>query len=540
MNFPFANPDANTHPSAAGIDDGARFEREGWNAETLQSLLQASFHGAEVMVVSNREPYMHSATPLGIKAQRPVSGLVTALEAVVSTCSGTWIAHGSGSADEQCCDANGRLGVPADNPRYTLRRIWLSKQEEKGYYQGFSNEGLWPLCHMAHVRPRFGDEDWKAYRLVNSRFADAVIEEAASRNPIVLVQDYHLALVPAMIRKRLPDAIILTFWHIPWPAPDVFAICPWRTKIIDGLLGSTTIGFQTEAYRDNFLGTVKKLARHEVNLVEAAVETGERTCHVKHYPISVSWPKKRDTSENFSQECRKRVRDECGLAQNHVLLLGVDRMDYTKGIEEKFLALELLLERYPEYLGRLSLLQVAAPTRCDLEAYQVFGARVRALALRINARFSRPRYKPILLELESCDAETVDRYYRACDICVVTSLHDGMNLVAKEFVAARSDEQGVLVLSEFAGAADELADALIINPYHLEQVADAMALALAMSPIKQSLHMRRMRLLVKEANVYRWAGRMLNDGLRHQCDSKNQDGGLAGPLEHTHSIPRHT
>ncbi|HVL75036.1 MAG TPA: trehalose-6-phosphate synthase [Noviherbaspirillum sp.] len=484
-----------------------------WTPEKLRTLLHEELAGDEILVVSNREPYMHARTRHGIEVQRPASGLVTAVEPVMRACSGTWIAHGSGSADQETVDRNDRVRVPPANPSYTLRRVWLSKEEEQGYYYGFANEGMWPLCHIAHVRPVFRSSDWEQYEKVNRRFADAVVQEARTDDPVVLVQDYHFALLPRMVRNALPKATIITFWHIPWPNPESFGICPWREEILEGLLGSTILGFHTPFHCKNFIETVDRYLETRIEHEASTISFGGELTQVQHYPISIAWPEP-DPNAPTVAECRSAIRSELGLSGDHLLALGVDRLDYTKGIIERIQAVERMLELYPGLVGRFSLVQIAAPTRSSLDEYQNFEARVRALVQRVNSRFGGGAYQPVILKAEHHGPELVNRYYRACDVCMVTSLHDGMNLVAKEFIAARDDERGVLLLSQFTGAARELHEALIVNPYHIEQSAEALYRGLTMPEIEQCERMRSMRSLVKDFNIYRWAGRMLLDAAR--------------------------
>jgi len=484
-----------------------------WSPETLKTLLNQDLAGDEILVVSNREPYIHVTTPDGVKVQRPASGLVTAVEAVMRACSGTWIAHGAGSADRATVDANDHVRVPPDNPSYTLRRVWLSKEEEQGYYYGFANEGLWPLCHIAHVRPVFRSTDWAEYVRVNQRFADAVIAEARSDNPVVLVQDYHFALLPRMVRAVLPKATIITFWHIPWPNPESFGICPWREEILDGMLGSTILGFHTPFHRKNFLDTVDRYLETRIENEASTVSYGNELTQVKPYPISIAWPEP-VPGECDVAACRAQIRQSLALPADLLLGIGVDRLDYTKGIVERFQAVERMLELHPEMIGKFSFIQIAAPTRSSLDEYQNFEARVRALAQRVNDRFGNGSYLPIILKTEHHEQAQLRTYFRASEVCSVTSLHDGMNLVAKEFIAARDDEQGVLILSQFTGAARELHEALIVNPYHIEEGAEALFRALRMPADEQRERMRSMRRRVRDFNVYRWAGRMLQDAAR--------------------------
>ena len=486
-------------------------EQTTWTPETLRELLHGELRGQEVIVVSNREPYIHVHEGDGIAVQRPASGLVTAIEPIMRACSGTWIAHGSGSADREVVDAHDRVGIPPEAPAYQIRRVWLTAEEEAGYYYGFANEGLWPLCHIAHVRPTFRSADWEQYRKVNQHFARAVVEEATSADPIVLVQDYHFALLPRMIREALPGATIVTFWHIPWPNPEAFAICPWREELLDGLLGSSILGFHTQFHCNNFVDTVDRTLEARVDRETFAVSYRGAQTAVKRYPISIEWPLSPALVAKPVDACRREVRARHGLPEGHAIGAGIDRLDYTKGIEERLRAVERLLDLHPEWVGRFTFIQIAAPTRARIEEYRHYEQRVRELVDRINARFAGAPFPPIIFRAEHHGPDQVYEYYRASDLCFVSSLHDGMNLVAKEFVAARDDERGVLILSRFTGAARELPEALIVNPYDTDQCAAALHLALSMPLGEQRARMRLMRGLVQAYNVYRWTGRMLID-----------------------------
>ncbi len=486
-------------------------EHVAWTPESLHEMLEGPLRGQQVIVVSNRQPYIHEREHGAVVVRRPASGLVTALEPIMRACSGVWIAHGNGSADRSVVDRRDRVSVPPESPSYQIRRIWMTPEEEAGYYYGFANEGLWPLCHIAHVRPTFRTTDWEAYVKINQRFADAVVEEATSSDPIVLVQDFHLALAPRMIRNALPAATIITFWHIPWPNPEAFAICPWRTELLDGLLGSTVMGFHTQFHCNNFFDTVDRLLEARVDREMFTVSFQSSLTTVKRYPISIEWPTPAALISAPIAACRATVRERHDLPAEHAIGVGVDRLDYTKGIEERFRAVERLLELRPEWIGRFSFIQLAAPTRTRIEQYQDYEARVRALARRINDRFAGATHPPIILAIAHHPPSAVYEYYRAAELCFVSSLHDGMNLVAKEFVAARDDERSVLVLSRFTGAARELPEALIVNPYDADQCALALHLALTMPDSEQRDRMQLMRALIREFSVYRWAGRMLVD-----------------------------
>lgn len=487
----------------------------GWNPQRLQSLLRTQLRGDQVIVVSNREPYIHEHADGGLVVRRPASGLVTAVEPVMRACSGTWIAHGGGSGDREAVDGNDRLALPPGQQEYLLRRIWLTPGQEQGYYYGFANEGLWPLCHVAHVRPVFRESDWQHYREVNQLFADAVVAEARSEDPVVLVQDYHFALLPAMVRRKLPRATILTFWHIPWPNPESFGICPWRAEILEGMLGSTILGFHTQYHCKNFIETVDRTLEARIEHEHSTVSyQGERTL-VEAYPISIEWPAPEEMRGwPTPGQCRAQVLERLGIPADHRVAVGVDRFDYTKGILERLNAVERMLEKRPEWRERFTFVQVAAPSRGVLEEYRAFQQRIQQVTDHINARFGRADAPVVRLLVQHHEHDEVNKLYRAADVCLVTSLHDGMNLVCKEFIASRDDEQGVLILSRFAGAARELPEALIVNPYHVEESADALHQALTMPPAEQRERMASLRSTVREFNVYRWAGRMLSDAAR--------------------------
>ena len=483
-----------------------------WDARALRDLLAARPASDQVIVVSNRQPFSHEVSMGKVMLTQPASGLVTALEPIVRACHGTWIAHGSGEADREVVDASDRWSVPPDNGWYQLRRIWLTAQEQLGYCNGFSNSGLWPLCHMVHVRPTFDEVDWQHYQAVNKRFANAVVREARRQDPIVLVQDYHLALVPALVRAQLPLATIVSFWHIPWSHPQQMGMCPWLDELMRGLLGSDIVGFQTSQDAGNFADLALRFGDARTRDGSAEIFHGIRSTQVRHYPISIAWPAPTASSALPSvKSCRRLAEKQWSLPPLGKLIIGVDRFDYTKGILERLLAFEELMTQYPQLRGMVRFVQIAAPTRQGLKEYTDFQIQVHQEVSRINAKFNAEGGAHILLLDAQHDRAALDRLYRAADVCVVTSLHDGMNLVCKEFVAARDDEQGVLVLSQFAGAAQELAAALIVNPYHIGQVADSMHQALTMPSNEQRRRMQALRCTVKTANVYRWAATMLTD-----------------------------
>jgi trehalose 6-phosphate synthase len=485
-----------------------------WTPDTLHELLADALPGAEVIIVSNREPYIHNRTDGRVVLQTPASGLVSALEPVMRACGGTWIAHGSGTADRDTVDENDALEVPPDEPTYRLRRVWITEEEQDGYYYGFANEGLWPLCHIAFVRPTFRESDWRYYQQINERFAEAVAREARTEDPIVLVQDYHFALAPKMIRERLPKATIITFWHIPWPNAETFGICPWKEEILAGLLGSSIVGFHTQFHCNNFFETVDRVIESRIDREHATVTLGGHETMVRPYPISIEWPPKAMRGQPPVEEARARVRAAHELDPEHKLAVGIERFDYTKGILDRMRSIDLLLELHPQWKGRFTFLQVAAPTRSKLPSYSQLQSEATALAEEINARHGDGLYRPIRLLIRHHEPTEVFELFRAADLCIVSSLHDGMNLVAKEFVASRDDDQGVLILSSFTGASREMSEALIVNPYDSREMADALDAALRMPEQEQRERMRVMRQQVREQNVYRWAGRMLIDAAR--------------------------
>ena len=491
-----------------------------WTAERLAVHVRERFGSSRIFVVSNREPYMHIRRGGETVCVVPPSGLVTAIEPVLRACDGVWVAHGSGSEDASVVDKSDHLRVPPDDPRYTLRRVWLSSEEEAGFYDGFANEGIWPLCHIAHTRPIFRATDWECYQRVNERFAAALVEEMEScDNPIVFVQDYHFALLPSLIKAARPDARVAIFWHIPWPNPEAFGICPWQAELLDGLLGADLIGFHIPLHCNNFMGTVDRVLEARTDREHMTARRNGHSTAVRPYPVSVVLDDvkravKPSNPNGLSLQPRTSTRQtllDPYDVKCETLALGVDRLDYTKGIVERFMAIEQLLQEHPWHRERLTMVQIAAPSRTRIPSYVDLRRQVEETAERINQRFQTAHWKPIVLIIKQCNHEEVDRWYRAADLCLVTSLHDGMNLVAKEYLAARDDEDGVLVLSKFTGAAVELRDALIVNPYDTAGVAEAIHQGLEMSRGERRMRMQRMRLYVMEHNIYRWAANILGD-----------------------------
>lgn len=468
-----------------------------------------------VIVLANRAPLRHEWVDGGIDVTRSASGLVTALEPLLERYSGTWVAHAAGSADNDVVGRRGGNAAPPANPQYQIRYVSLPEDQYRGYYFGFANEGLWPLCHAVKVAPVFRRRDYEMYRAANTRFASVVADEAGAGSPLVLVQDYHFALAPRMLRARLPHSTIVAFWHIPWPRARTFRDCPWAAELLEGLLGSDIVGLQTDDDCRNFLGCVEALLPAEVDASEGTVQYQGRVIAVRAYPVGVDCAHEAIQAVPHASACRERVCRDLGLPSPVRLGVGVDRMDYTKGIHEKFLAIERLLEIRPQLVGQFAFVQIAEPSRDSLSAYQAARRQAAETRDRINARFASAGCAPIRLLAQHHEPADVYRYYRAADFCYVNSLHDGMNLVAKEFVSARNDERGVLVLSDRAGAARQLRAALIVDPLRVEPSAAALTRALGMPPIEQAKRMRVMRDNVMSFDASWWATQMVDDATRH-------------------------
>jgi len=478
-----------------------------WTKERLKDYLKTRLRGKQLYVVSNREPYIHRKKGNEIECITPASGVVTALDPVLQATGGLWIAHGAGNADREVVDKENKVMVPPWKLSFTLKRVWLSEEEEKGYYYGFSNEGLWPLCHISHVRPIFRIEDWNHYKEVNQKFADSLLEELGDDPPMILIQDYHFALLPKMIKEQRPDAKIAIFWHIPWPNAEAFGICPWQEEILEGMLGSDIIGFHTQFHCNNFLDTVDHTLECKINWANFEVTRGGKSSSVRPFPISISGAPNTAIQETGKDPLEK-LKEVYSL-KGKKIGLGVDRIDYTKGLLERFRAIERVLEKYPHLQGELVFIELGAPSRTLIGSYQDHLKEVEKLVEKVNLRFQKGNYKPILFLEEHHDQKKIFDFYRLADFCFVSSLHDGMNLVAKEFVSAREDEDGVLILSRFTGASHEFTSSLLINPYDIEGTAEAIHQALTMLPEEKKERMRKMRQIVREYNIYRWAADMI-------------------------------
>jgi trehalose 6-phosphate synthase len=457
------------------------------------------------VVVSNREPYIHQHEGDTVICRRPASGMALALDPVVRASRGLWVAHGAGTADQEVSDDRGRVRVPPEKPVYTLKRVWLTKEQEENYYYGFANSALWPLCHLAYRRPVFNDAHWRAYQEVNTLFADALVEEIGNRKAFIFVQDYHLALLPRLLRERVPQAIVAQFWHIPWPNPEVFSICPWKHELLGGLLGNDILGFHIRHHCLNFLDTVDTEMEARLDRESTAVVHHGHTTRIRAFPISADFAAIEKQAAGKDTEARmSELRKKYRLPREN-LGLGVDRLDYTKGIPERLVAIGRFLERYPDYRGRFTFLQVAPPSRVHVEEYRRLSDEVDRLVEQVNWKHRDGSWVPIIYVKEHLEQPILYALYRMARFLLVTSLHDGMNLVAKEFVAANVEESGVLLLSNFTGAARELGDAVMLNPYAADEVAEQIHAALEMDAAEVRWRMRRLRESVRKNNIYHWA-----------------------------------
>lgn len=482
-----------------------------WTEAKLKDLVHAKLGENALFVVSNREPYMHIIDEVtgNSKCIRPASGVVTAIDPILRACGGTWIAHGSANADKSFVNSKNKLGVPAEDNRYILKRVWLTKEEEEGYYYGFANEGLWPLCHVTHTRPIFRETDWQMYKKVNQKFAENVLEELPAKDPFVFIQDYHFTLLPKMIKENRPDATVALFWHIPWPNPEVFAICPYHQEILDGMLGCDIIGFHVQNHCNNFLDTTNRLTECRVDTEKFSVVRKNKETFIRPFPISVDGYISGNSAQLDENEMKK-IKKEFNL-QDKIIGVGVERIDYTKGIIERILAIDRFLEKYPEYRNKFVFLQLAAPSRTHIKRYHELIGEIDELIEKKNWKHSDGDWKPIVYLKHHFSPEEIRPYYALADFCIVSSLHDGMNLVAKEYVASKTDSSGALILSKFTGAARELIDAVLINPYSIEEFADAIKFTIDMTDEEKRKRMENMRRIVSENNIYKWAGSIITE-----------------------------
>ncbi|MFA6078208.1 MAG: trehalose-6-phosphate synthase [Candidatus Omnitrophota bacterium] len=497
---------------AASEEATERIEKENvWTDAKLKDVVRSKLGENALFVVSNREPYMHVMNEITGRAEcvRPASGVVTALDPIMRACGGTWIAHGSANADRKFVNSKNKLGVPPGEDRYILKRVWLTKEEEDGYYYGFSNEGLWPLCHITYTRPIFRESDWQSYKKINQKFANSILEELPSKNPFIFIQDYHFTLLPQMIKAKRPDATIALFWHIPWPNPEVFSICPFQSEILSGMLGCDLIGFHVQYHCNNFIDTVNRLLECRVDTEKFSVVRSGKETLVRSFPISVDIDISSKVDQGEKAEIAK-IRKEFEL-DNKIVALGVDRIDYTKGLAERMMAVDRFLEKNPVYKEKFVFIQLGAPSRTHIKRYHDLMGELDELAEKINWKYMTDEWKPIIYLKRHFSPEEIKPYYRIADICIVSSLHDGMNLVAKEYVASKNDMNGSLILSRFTGAAREFTDAIQVNPYSTEDFADSIRSAVDMPLQEKKRRMANMRKIIDDNNIYKWAGNIITE-----------------------------
>jgi trehalose 6-phosphate synthase len=488
-----------------------------WTKKDLQGLVKDKLGDYLFIVVSNRQPYVHVFKKGKTECQRGSGGVVTALDPVLRACNGLWVAFGNGDADSKVTDKDGKIKVPPEDPSYTLKRVWLTKEEEEGYYYGYSNEALWPLCHMAFERPVFRQQDWEYYKKVNRKFAEAVIKEVGDKKAFVWIQDYHLCLLAKYLKEMAPSQLIVAhFWHIPWPSYEAFRICPQKKEILEGLLGNDLLGFHIRYHCANFIDTIdreieSKIDREKFSIIKQGHET-----LIRPYPISVDFEDiNRLADSSAVNQAKKELIEEYNLSGLKVLL-GLDRLDYTKGIPERLLAVGRLLEKHPELIEKIVFLQMGEISRIHIPKYKQLNDEINALVEQINWKFSTDNWKPVILVRRHLSFPELLAFYRIGDLCIVSSLHDGMNLVAKEFISSRTDEKGMLILSQFAGASRELNDAFLVNPYDREQFCDAIYNALEMKEDERVKLMAKMRETVSQNNIYRWAGKIISELLKFE------------------------
>jgi alpha,alpha-trehalose-phosphate synthase [UDP-forming] len=485
-----------------------------WTKDALHDLAQTRLGDRQLVLLANREPYQHRIAGGRIECVPPASGMVSALEPILRACGGVWVAHGSGNADHRTVDQHDHIAVPPEDPSYTLRRVWLTKEQQDGYYNGLANEGLWPLCHMVFTRPVFNPLHWATYRQVNEQFAQAVLAEAGSEPAFAFIQDYHYALVPRMLKESNANLVVAHFWHIPWPNPEVFQTFPWKEELLDGLLGNDLLGFHLRYHCQNFLDTVDRTLEAKVDYERFEITRGGKVTVVRPFPISIDFDDHQATADSPAvQRESERWRQQLGLGEEKIGI-GIDRIDYTKGIPERLRALDLFLKKNPDFRRRFVFVQIGVPSRTHVRQYKLLDDEIDSLVEEINWRWSDDSWRPIIYLKQQYGPLQMMALHRLANFCVVSSLDDGMNLVAKEFVASRADNDGVLILSRFTGAARELDSAMLVNPFAVEEVAEAMSQALRMPEEERRKRMHKMRAVVAENNIYRWAGKFLSSLLK--------------------------
>ncbi|MBL7158320.1 MAG: trehalose-6-phosphate synthase [Candidatus Omnitrophica bacterium] len=463
-------------------------------------------------MATNREPYIHIYKEGKVEYMRPVGGAVTALDPVMRVCNGTWVAHGSGAADKEVVNKKDEIRVPPEDPQYTLKRIWLTKEEENGYYYGYSNKGLWPLCHMAYTRPEFEEIDWAYYKIVNQKFADTILNLAKHKKTFVWIHDYHLTLLGKMLKEKNKKILTANFFHIPWPNPEAFRICPQRKEILEGLLANDLLGFHIRYHCANFMETVKLDLEARIDNEKTAVVYGGHETLIRAFPISVDFDEISKIAE--SGETKKTVRhikEQFSISPETFVMIGLDRIDYTKGIIEKIQAVDRFFEKFPEYKEKVVFIQKGGLSRIHIGAYKDLNEEINNLVENVNWKHSTKKWFPVIFVRKHMARKEIVALHKMANACLVSPVHDGMNLVCKEYVAAKNDLDGTLILSQFTGAARELEGAIFVNPYDREGFADAIKEAVILPKEERMRRMKNLRKTVKENNIYKWAGTFLEE-----------------------------
>jgi trehalose 6-phosphate synthase len=481
-----------------------------WSKKSVLNSLKEKFSDYSLVIASNRQPYIHKLSRGKIECTRGPGGVVTALDPIMRSLGGSWVCCGSGDADKLAAK-NSKVKVPPHDPSYELRYIWLSKEENIGYYFGYSNQGLWPLSHLVFTKPDFDNEHWQVYKQVNKKFAQNIDKEIKGKKAIVFVQDYHLTLVSKYLKEINPEAITLLFWHIPWPTYDVFRILPQKAELLKGMLSYDLLGFHINYFCNNFFDAVANEIEAKVNTENRLVVHKGHTSLVRDYPISVDFEGiNKISQEKEVEDLAKTFKEELGLA-GYKVIIGLDRIDYTKGIIERIRAIDKLLDNHPELKEKIIFVQMGEISRIHILQYKQLNERVNALVEEVNFKHSRHHWKPILFLRRHLNFKEVLAFYKIADLCIVSSLHDGMNLVAKEFISSKTDEKGALVLSKFTGASRELKDAWLMNPYSTEEASDVIFKALSMSESEKKKRMKKLRQVVQRNDIWKWIGRIISD-----------------------------
>jgi len=483
-----------------------------WTKKSLKDAIQGIIGDRLLIIASNREPYVHIYKEGKIEHIRPVGGAVTALDPVMRVCRGTWVAYGSGNADKEVVDKNNTVGVPPGSPKYKLRRIWLSKDEENGYYYGYSNKAIWPLCHMTYTRPNFDEVDWAYYKIVNKKFADTILDVVKNKKAFVWIHDYHLFLLGKMLKEKNKNLLTAHFLHIPWPNTEAFRICPQKNDILEGLLANDLLGFHIRYHCANFMETVKLELEARVDAERNSVVYGGHETLVRAFPISVDFDEVSEATKlKETDKTMERLKDEFSIDDDVFIMVGLDRIDYTKGIIEKIQAVDRFFEKYPRYKGKVLFIQKGGLSRMHIPEYKELNDRLNGLVEEVNWKHSTEKWAPILFIRKHMTRKEIIALYKMADACIVSPSHDGMNLVCKEFIAAKNDLNGVLLLSQFTGAARELNEAIYVNPYDRENFAKALKDAIELPQHEKEKRMRKLRSVVRENNIYKWAGKFLDE-----------------------------